>query len=474
MSLPLPPVPPIPGHQDPRGAPAPAVPRAHSRRSRRPRAPLPRAVPARGKIALLLSAWYSKPLLDRAYGASTKDLEIALDEIIGFERLLTDDGTAILKIWLHLGKAEQEKRFRRLEKDELQKWRVTETDWKHWKMYDRFVAAAERIISRSSTGAAPWHIVEGVDSRYASLHVADLLLQTIESQLDQRWHHERRPQSPDSGSSVRDVGKLTLSDARPARASTILSTLDMSHVLSKKKYKELIATQQGRLHDLQRAAVQRGIASVIVFEGWDAAGKGGTIRRINAAVDSRTVTVIQVGMPTDEERAHHYLWRFWRHIPRQGRMAIFDRSWYGRVLVERVHGFATEEEWHRAYAEINLFEQQLVEHGIVMLKFFLHITPEEQLRRFHERENTPYKQWKITDEDWRNRDRWDDYELAVHDVVERTSTQSTPWTLVEANDKRYARVTILEHICTVLSDRLGAGADKTARPRTNKRKGHKN
>ena len=428
-----------------------------------------RALPARGQIALFLSAWYSKPLLDRAYGASAEELELALDEIIGFEKLLTDDKTAMLKIWLHLSKSEQEKRFKRLEKDKLQRWQVTKTDWKHWRMYESFVEAAERIIARSSTGAAPWHIVEGIDSHYASLQVADLLLDTIDSRLadapadEFRSSRARACGSSDvEAASGRDVG---WADREP----TILSTLDMSRTLPKKAYQQQLALHQGRLHDLQRRALQAGISTVIIFEGWDASGKGGVIRRINAAVDSRAVKVIPVGIPTDEESAHHYLWRFWRRIPRAGRMAIFDRSWYGRVLVERVRGLASEQEWRRAYAEINLFEQQLVQYGIVLLKFFLYITPEEQLQRFRDRENTAYKRWKLTDEDWENRQQWSDYELAVHDVVERTSTHVAPWFLVAADDKRYARVTVLDRICQTLDKHIqGANSSENAPQRKHK------
>ena len=192
----------------------------------------------------------------------------------------------------------------------------------------------------------------------------------------------------------------------------------------------------------------------MIFEGWDASGKGGAIRRINAALDSRSVRVHQIAAPSDEELAHHYLWRFWTRIPRAGYTTIFDRSWYGRVLVERVEGFASEAEWRRAYAEINAFEEQLIAHGIVLLKFFVHIDPDEQRRRFKDRAKTAYKRHKLTEEDWRNRERWCDYEVAVHDMVERTSTHTDPWVLVEGNDKRFARVRIVETICDRLEERF--------------------
>jgi len=193
---------------------------------------------------------------------------------------------------------------------------------------------------------------------------------------------------------------------------------------------------------------------VIAFEGWDAAGKGGAIRRVTTALDSRSVHVHPVAAPTDEELAQHYLWRFWRHVPRAGHITIFDRSWYGRVLVERVEGFASEDEWHRAYAEINAFEEQLVHHGTVLLKFFVHIDPDEQKKRFKERLKVPYKRHKLTDEDLRNRERWQDYESAVHDMVEQTSTGTAPWVLVEGNDKRHSRIKVLKAICERLEEKI--------------------
>jgi polyphosphate kinase 2 (PPK2 family) len=234
----------------------------------------------------------------------------------------------------------------------------------------------------------------------------------------------------------------------------VLSTLDGSLRLEKLEYRKLLATYQGQLNLLQRRAREQKVSTILVFEGWDAAGKGGAIRRINAVLDSRAVEVISIAAPSDEERAHPYLWRFWHRLPRAGRITIFDRSWYGRVLVERVEGLATEKQWRRAYAEINRFEQQLVDHGTVLLKFWMHISKQEQLRRFREREQTPWKRWKLTDDDWRNRERRDDYEIAVHDAVERTSTRHAPWILVEGNDKLYARIKVLRSICEALEKRL--------------------
>ena len=227
------------------------------------------------------------------------------------------------------------------------------------------------------------------------------------------------------------------------RFDSVLNTLDLTNTLDKKRFQVQLEKQQGRLNQLQRQARDRSVSTIAVFEGWDAAGKGGAIRRVAAALDAREYQVIPIAAPTDEELAHHYLWRFWRHLSRAGRVTVFDRSWYGRVLVERVEGLATPEEYRRAYGEINHFEEQLVDHGIVLTKFWLHISKAEQLARFRDRKRTPHKSWKITDEDWRNRRKWDDYELAVNEMVARTSTRRAPWVLVEANDKNFARIKVI-------------------------------
>ena len=329
--------------------------------------------------------------------------------------------------------------------------------WEHWRLYDRFVATAERALQRTSTVVAPWTIVEGVDEAYRSLTLATSIRDAIRKALaDGRGTTGRAPAA--RASSVR-APQSTMRSSRPKAAetaqagkravsqATILSTLDMSQKVSKKAFATELERHQGRLNLLQRKAQESGISTILVFEGWDAAGKGGAIRRLTGALDARSYQVIPIAAPTDEERAHHYLWRFWRHLSRAGRFTLFDRSWYGRVLVERVEAFATEQEWKRAYSEINEFEEQLVEHGIVLVKFWIHITADEQLRRFREREKAPYKKWKLSDEDWRNRAKWSDYERAVNEMVERTSTRLAPWTLVEGNDKNFARLKVLKTTC---------------------------
>jgi polyphosphate:AMP phosphotransferase len=400
-----------------------------------------RDLPPRGRIGFFLSSWYSRPILDRVHRRCGRAaFARRLDRIARFERPLADDGALIVKFWMHLDRRAQKRRLERLERDPLTRWRVTKTQWKHWALYDRFIEAAETAIQRTSVPGAPWIIVEGTDERYRVLAVAGALRDAIRRQLDRVPAAGAHPEPP--------LPAPARSARRPPPAAppTILSRLDMTQRVPKATYRTELERLQGRVNQLQRRAREAGVSTILAFEGWDAAGKGGAIRRVTAALDARDYQVIPIAAPTDEERAHHYLWRFWRHLARAGRVTIFDRSWYGRVLVERVEGLASEAEWMRAYAEINQFEEELVEHGMVLLKFWLHVTRDEQLRRFRDRERTPHKRWKITAEDWRNRARWADYERAVNDMVERTSTRAAPWTLVEANDKGFARLKVLRTI----------------------------
>ena len=406
-----------------------------------------RDLPSKGRIGLFLSSWYSRPILDRVYRRSGRaDLDKELDRIAAFERTLTDDGAVILKFWMHLGKKAQKERLRRLEKDPLTSWRVTKLQWQHWTIYGKFIAAAERALQRTGTVDAPWTIVEGVDEGYRSLTVATTIRDAIRRALEQK--RGERPTLKLVGAAKPERGKQSPS------GPTILSSLDMSQAITKKAFGTELEKYQGRLYRLQQKAQAKGVSTIMVFEGWDAAGKGGAIRRITGALDARSYQVIPIAAPTDEERAQHYLWRFWRHLSRAGRVTIFDRSWYGRVLVERVEGFASEQEWKRAYSEIGDFEEQLVEHGTVVVKYWVHITKDEQLRRFKAREKERYKQWKLTDEDWRNRAKWADYERAVNEMVERTSTRLAPWTLIEGNDKYFARLKVIKTACDHLAAAL--------------------
>jgi polyphosphate:AMP phosphotransferase len=402
-----------------------------------------RDLPAKGRIGLFLSGWYSHPILECVYGKSDERLfDYRLDRIKAFERTLTDDGALILKFWMHLGKEAQKKRMQALEADPLQSWRVSKNDWRNWKHYGKFIRAAEHAIARTDDGRSRWTIVEGQDPRFRSLTVLNTLRDALTQHLAEREVPKPKPR------------RRTAQKAPDITPLTVLDKLDLEQVVDKASHDLQWRAARAELAVEARKMRERGVSCLLLFEGWDAAGKGGAIRRVTASLDARSWQVVPIAAPTDEERAHHYLWRFWRHLPRAGRFTIFDRSWYGRVLVERVEGFASADEWQRAYAEINDFEEQLLHHGIAMGKFWLHISPEEQYRRFKLREEIAYKQWKLTDEDWRNRAKWRDYSLAVHDMVEKTSTLLAPWTLVEGNDKNFARLKILRSVTRLVRQRV--------------------
>lgn len=400
-----------------------------------------RELPPKGRIGIFLGSWYTWTIINRVYGRTkTAELDQSLERDKRLEKMLTDEGALILKFWMHLSKDKQEKRLKLLEKDPNTRWRVTERDWEHYKLYEKFLTVSESVIRHTSTAEAPWTIVEGYDAHYRSLTVGKVILDAIRKRLDEAANKKPEVSAPPPLPSIDNLD--------------ILKTLDLTQKIDKKRYQAELEKYQGKLALLTRSPRFRNITVIAMFEGNDAAGKGGAIRRITGALDARYFNVIPVAAPTEEERAQPYLWRFWRHIPRRGRVTIFDRSWYGRVLVERVEKFCSEADWMRAYSEINDFEAQLVRHNIVVVKFWLSISKDEQLRRFKEREAIAFKHFKITAEDWRNREKWTEYEQAVSDMVDRTSTRIAPWTLVEANDKNYARIKILKTLCQQIETML--------------------
>lgn len=407
-----------------------------------------RNLPPKGQIGLFLSSWYSQPVLDFAYNKiDSTELDRKLDRIISFENALADDGCLIVKFWMHLSRDAQKARFKALEKDPLLHWQVTDKDWAHWKIYDSFIKAAEHTIMRSNTGNASWSIVEGADQNYRRITVGTQLRDALTGYL-------QRIDQLQTNTPPADVVADVVANAQ--RERTVLSQLALDKKLNKDKYQSALKKYQAKLNLLHQKAVQHDISTILVFEGPDAAGKGGAIRRVIRAMDAHNYRVLPFSAPSDEERAQHYLWRFWRQLSRAGYISVFDRSWYGRVLVERVEGFANENEWRRAYAEINDFEDQLIDHGIVLVKIWLHISKDEQLKRFKERESTPHKSWKLTDEDWRNREKWNDYEIAAHDMIQYTSTQQSPWNIIAGNDKYYARIEVLKAVIARLKSKLKA------------------
>ena len=324
-------------------------------------------------------------------------------------------------------------------------------DWRNWHRYEHFNEAAEHIITRTSTAEAPWLVVDGRHARYRSLTVLGMARRALEARL-------AGLPPPDAGFRARAPVASPAAVGATVREVKPLSTIDQAKTVGRKAYEKSMVRLRADLYWLAAQNLLHGLSVVLVFEGWDAGGKGGAIRRMVSALDARSYRVYQVSAPSDEERAHHYLWRFWRRLPEAGQVSVFDRSWYGRVLVERVESFATEPEWRRAYAEIRDFEEQIINHGTLLMKFWLHIDKDEQERRFLARKENPYKSWKLTEEDWRNRAKWEAYEDAANDMIASTSTPEAPWTLVPGNNKRHARLEVLRTLCAALQSRLSQRA----------------
>ncbi len=397
-----------------------------------------RWLPAAGRIGVFSGSWYTEPLSNRVTGKlGQAELAESSARINAFERTLADGGTLFVKLWFHIGKKAQRRRLKALESDKTTRYRVTKQDWKNHERYDRILQASEELLSETSTAYAPWHAIDGEDARHRNVTAARTILDALEARLKQ----VRSTPPPLRLPPIDDP-------------DTLLDRLDLTKALDKRAYEAGVAQLQARLSALTRKLKRRDKSAILVFEGADAAGKGGAIRRITWALDARSYRVIPISAPTDEERAHHYLWRFWRWLPRRGRLSIFDRSWYGRVLVERVEGYAREPEWQRAYQEINEFERELVRGGVVLIKFWLHISLEEQARRFDARASDPTKRHKITPEDYRNREQANQYEAAAAEMLARCSTPAAPFTLVEANDKHFARVKVLQTVCESLEAAL--------------------
>jgi polyphosphate:AMP phosphotransferase len=390
-------------------------------------------LPPKGRIGILFGSWYTDPILQRVVGAHKRArFEQRLEDIRRFERMLVSEGALLLKFWFHLSKKAQKKRMKELSGDKDTAWRVTPDDWKRFEHYDEFADVCEDALRETSSGEAPWNVIEGSDHEYRSLTAGRLLEDALKARLAGTRPAIAPPAPPAQP---------------PIDGKTLLKSFDYKRALKRPAYSKKLITLQRDLNLLTRSKKMTQRSLVMVFEGMDAAGKGSTIRRMTQAMDARFYRIIPVAAPTDEERAQPYLWRFWRHVPRHGRAVIFDRSWYGRVLVERVEKFCGEFDWMRAYQEINDFEEQLAGSGAIVAKFWLAITPAEQLRRFKARQDTPYKRFKITAEDWRNRKKWPQYETAVNDMIERTSTEHAPWNVIASDDKLFSRIDTLERLC---------------------------
>jgi len=398
-------------------------------------------MPARGTIGIMFGGWYLEPMHQHTNGEiETCDFDEFMTEARELERMLYNDGMLIIKLWYHLSEKGHRKRIKqRKQANPHIRHNDTGMDKEH---YQAFVATAERALRDTDTGECPWYIIESEDRWFRDMTTGTIIKNAMSARLASHRVSDRRAIVHDPVVSCEDNPR------------TILDKIDLSASLSKDEYDEQLKYYQAKLLDLSWQMYEARRSTVMVFEGADAAGKGGAIRRLTNAIDSLLYRVISVAAPTDEELAHHYLWRFWRQFPRAGYITIYDRSWYGRVLVERVEGFAEQYEWMRAYSEINNFEERMTDHGTVVMKFWLHISQDTQLARFKEREVTPWKQHKITDEDWRNRDKWDDYKKAINDMVIHTSTPEAPWTLVSSENKLHARVEVIKTVCERLERAL--------------------
>lgn len=409
--------------------------------------------PARGQIGIYSRSWYR---LVTDHPDADKNGEL-YENISSFERQLAQDGNLIIKFFLHISRKEQRRRLRKLDEKKSRSRRVSEKEWEQNEHYKEAALLIENIIQNTDRAYAPWTIVEAEDRRYASIKILTTVIRGIEKALEMKALKIRTGVSEDAGDANTaseaegQTAGLTSSPLEPS----VLKNLDLSKHMSDKKYGEERPELQKRLRDLQYRlyAVRRPM--VVVFEGPDAAGKGGCIKSFTQKLDPRGYQVSPTASPNDWQRAHHYLWRFWNAFPKAGHIGIYDRSWYGRVLVERVEGFATEFEWRRAYGEINEMENQWFRYGCIILKFWLQIGSDEQLTRFKERQENPEKTWKITDEDWRNREKWPLYEEAAEEMMLRTSTAFAPWTIVEANDKQFARIKVLRETVSAAEKALG-------------------
>lgn len=398
-----------------------------------------RSLPPAGSMGLYLEGWYGELFgLDPKRPVGRGDDR--LRHIAAFEQTLADDGALILKFWLHLSERHHRKKSREAGcEDPIFGLRPADHTWRPQPPYSVYVKTAASVIASTNTDRAPWHIVSGRDANQRRFEILDILRKSFTAHLKRRTPKPGRAAPP-----------------RKAPAHDVLAAVDLSQSMSEPDYARAFHKQQSRLYEAQQAAREAGISTVLAFEGWDAAGKGGAIRRLAYALSAYNYKVVPIAAPTEEERKHHYLWRFWRVLDRAGHITIFDRSWYGRVLVERVDNLVPKAAWQRAYDEINTFEEEMTASGILLLKFWLHISKDEQLQRFKDRAKDPARQWKLTDDDFHNRRNWNAYVAAVNDMVKRTSTDTAPWHLVPANSKKFARITIMDTLAGALEAALAA------------------
>ncbi|MCL1883093.1 MAG: polyphosphate:AMP phosphotransferase [Defluviitaleaceae bacterium] len=394
-------------------------------------------MPPKGQIVIMDKSWHRLilPEWKDAWRLSNMEVHGFYFDVNAFERQLSDDGYLIIKFFLHISQEEQERRFKSLENDPSTSWRVSEANWEQNKNYEKYMRNYEKMLKMTNTEANPWHVIEANDKKFGTCKMMQTVIDALEIRLTQEPIPEVQP-------------------AQKEKIPAMLQSVSPDEQIGHKEYNEELEHYQQRMRDLSNKMYAQRRSAVIVYEGWDAAGKGGNIKRLTSEVDPRAYAVVPVGPPRPYELTRQYLWRFMVKMPKDGHLTIFDRSWYGRVLVERVENLTPEHIWKRAYREINEFEQHLVGHGMVILKFWLHIDKDEQLRRFESRQDDPQKLHKITEDDWRNREKWDEYENAVDEMLMRTHTPHSPWIIVESNSKKYARIKVLKTVTDALDDAL--------------------
>ncbi len=421
-------------------------------------------LPENGKIHIFDRSWYKDIVEGYVTGRTSRmEMQKRLSDAIDYEQELTVDGMVMIKLFLYISKEEQKKRLKNLESNEATEWRVDSKDWEDYKNYKKWLAGYEEMLQTTDTDFGKWAVIESNDREYASIKILNTVCKAFEEALEKNAERKAVHFAEETVKSAEEAVRTETSPNKnieeniisPMKAS-VLDGIDLSKKLTKKEYNEKLEKLQTRMAELHSVMYRKRIPVILAFEGWDAGGKGGAINRLTRTMDPRGYEVIPTSAPNDVEKAHHYLWRFWNKVPKAGHAAIFDRTWYGRVMVERIEGFCTEPEWKRAYNEINQMEAQWAAEGAVVLKFWMHIDKDEQKRRFEERMTNPNKQWKITDEDWRNRDKWNEYVEAVDEMIIRTSTSYAPWIVVEGNDKRYARIKVLESVVEAIEAKLKA------------------
>lgn len=384
-------------------------------------------IPEAGKFMFLDSGWMDEVTGECLDGVlREKDYKKKIESVKRFERQLTDNGYLVMKFFFHISQKEQKKRIDALKSDKNTSWRVGEKDSWQNRHYDKCLSVFDRYLNDTNLPADPWYIIDAKSRKWAQLQVLETLVSGIDTALK------------NSAMAV-----PLLQNVFPLERMPKLDEIDLDKAVTQEEYRAELDRLQERLGHLHNKLYRKKVPVIIAYEGWDAAGKGGNIKRITEALDPRGFEVHPIASPEPHEKARHYLWRFWNRLPKTGHIAVFDRTWYGRVMVERLEGFCRENDWQRAYNEINEFERELADWGAVIIKFWVQIDKDTQLARFNERQNTPAKQWKITEEDWRNREKWDLYEGAVNEMLQKTNTTYAPWHILESNDKRYARLKAL-------------------------------